>query len=74
MLYEVITLLSMALNEATIVPRSGADGIAGAALEQLAREYLLAESVINRLGHLIDSDVLHALIDSNIEVDRNNFV
>jgi len=65
-------LLSMALNEATIVPRSGAEGIAGAALEQLAREYLLAESVINRLGHLIDSDVLHALIDSNIEVDLSS--
>jgi len=65
-------LLSMALNDATIVPRSGADGITGVALEQLAREYLLSESVINRLGHLIDADVLHALIDSNIEVDLSS--
>lgn len=65
-------LLSLALNDATIIPRAGAEGIAGAALEQLAREYLLAESVINRLGHLIDADVLHALIDANVEVDLSN--
>ncbi|WP_305074184.1 DNA topoisomerase (ATP-hydrolyzing) subunit B [Propionivibrio sp.] len=65
-------LLSLALNDATIIPRDGAEGISGTALEQLAREYLLAESVINRLGHLIDSDVLHALIDANVEVDLSN--
>ena len=65
-------LLSLALNDATIIPRDGADGISGTALEQLAREYLLAESVINRLSHLIDSDVLHALIDANVEIDLSN--
>ena len=65
-------LLAMALDDAMIVPRPGAEGISGAALEQLAREFLLAESVINRLGHLIDSDVLHALIDANVEVDLSS--
>ena len=38
-------------------------------LEQLAREYLLAEAVINRLSHLINPEVLHALIDANLAID-----
>ena len=38
-------------------------------MEELAREYLLAEAVINRLSHLINPEVLHALIDGNLKVD-----
>jgi DNA gyrase subunit B len=47
-------------------------GISEIALEELAREYLLAEAVINRLAYLIDSDVLHALINANLEVDLSS--
>jgi DNA gyrase subunit B len=65
-------LMTMALEKASLVPRQGASGITGIALEELARDYLLAEAVINRLAHLIDSEVLHALVDFNIELDLSN--
>ena len=58
----------MALDDAVVVPRAGATEIRGAALEELAREYLLAEAVVNRLSHLINPEVLHALIDGNLEL------
>lgn len=61
-------LLTMALDDAVVVPRAGATEIRGAALEELAREYLLAEAVVNRLSHLINPEVLHALIDGNLEL------
>ena len=61
-------LLSMALDEAVLVPRAGASEIRGAALEELSREYLLAEAVINRLSHLINPEVLHTIVDANLEV------
>ena len=51
-----------------LVPKSGAPEIAGPALEELAREYLLAEAVINRLSHLIIPQVLHALIDADLKI------
>ncbi len=62
-------LLSLALDGSVLIPKSGAPEISGAGLEELAREYLLAEAVINRLSHLINSEVLHALIDANLKVD-----
>ncbi|GHU28913.1 DNA gyrase subunit B [Betaproteobacteria bacterium] len=62
-------LLSLALEDAVLVPRNGVSGISGSALEELAREYLLAEAVINRLTHMINPEVLYALIDSNLELD-----
>ncbi len=65
-------LLTLALEDATLVPRPGAPAIAGTALEELAREYLLAEAVINRLSHLINPEVLHALVGANLEVDLSS--
>lgn len=62
-------LLGLALEDAVLMPRAGAQEISGTALEELAREYLLAEAVINRLSHLINPQVLHALIDANLEID-----
>ena len=61
-------LLTLAMEDAVLVPRNGAQPIAGSALEGLAREYLLAEAVINRLSHLINPEVLHALIDANLHI------
>lgn len=62
-------LLTLALEDSILVPRTGAAEISGAALEALAREYLLAEAVINRLSHMINPQVLHALIDANLKID-----
>jgi DNA gyrase subunit B len=65
-------LLSLALDGASLVPRLGAEAIAGGALEALAREYLLAEAVIKRLAHMINPEALHALVDSNLEIDLSS--
>ena len=65
-------LLKMALEDAALVPRANAAEIRGDALESLAREYLLAEAVINRLSHLINPEVLYALIDANLEIILND--
>ena len=62
-------LLKLALDDSVLVPRAGATEISGAALEELAREYLLAEAVINRLAHMINPQVLHALIDANLKIE-----
>ena len=61
-------LLTLALDEAVLVPKAGGQPISGVALEELAREYLLAEAVINRLSHLINPEALHAIIDANLEI------
>ena len=44
------------------MPREGAAPIAGDALAQLARAYLLAEAVIDRLARLIDAEALYACL------------
>jgi len=62
-------LLTLALEGSVLTSRPDAPEITGTALEELAREYLLAEAVINRLSHLINPEVLHALIDGNLKVD-----
>jgi len=62
-------LLTLALEGAVLIPVAGAPEISGVTLEQLAREYLLAEAVINRLSHLINPEILHALIDANLAID-----
>ncbi|HMW82082.1 MAG TPA: DNA gyrase subunit B, partial [Accumulibacter sp.] len=65
-------LLSLALDGSVLTPRAGAPEIAGTALEEMAREYLLAEAVINRLSHLINPEVLHALIEANLSLDLSD--
>jgi len=65
-------LLGLALEDSVLTPKTGAPEITGSALEALAREYLLAEAVINRLSHLINPQVLHALIDANLKIELND--
>ena len=67
-------LLALALEDATLTPKAGALEISGPALEELAREYLLAEAVINRLSHMINPQVLHALIEANLKIDLDDEV
>ena len=67
-------LLALALEDSTLTPKAGALEISGPALEELAREYLLAEAVINRLSHMINPQVLHALIEANLKIDLDDEV
>lgn len=56
-------LLQAALDGAVLVPKSGTDtSIQGAALEELARDYMAAMSAIQRLSRRYDSALLEQLI------------
>ncbi len=65
-------LLNMALDEAVLTPRADAEGISGPALEGLARSWLATEAVIDRLAHLINPEVLQAIVRHNIAVDLSS--
>ncbi|MFZ2855704.1 MAG: DNA topoisomerase (ATP-hydrolyzing) subunit B [Rhodocyclaceae bacterium] len=65
-------LLRLALEDAVLTPKASAQEFSGTALEELSREYLLAEAVINRLSHLINPQVLHALIDANLKIELSD--
>jgi len=58
-------LLSQALNGAEL--RSGESVVSGSVLESVARQYLLAEAVIDRIGRVIEPVVLNALLQKPIE-------
>ncbi|MFC4160417.1 DNA topoisomerase (ATP-hydrolyzing) subunit B [Chitinimonas lacunae] len=55
-------LLKLALTNARLVPGGDAAVIEGEALEAIARQYLLAEAVIERESRLIDPSILYALM------------
>ncbi len=55
-------LLRAALNGAELLPGEGQPGIAGEALEALARQYFIVEAVIERESRFIDPAVLNALL------------
>ncbi len=61
-------LLKLALTSAALTPRDGAEPIVDDALGELARNYLLAEAVINRLAGYIESQVLHVMLERNIAI------
>ncbi|MDD2884037.1 MAG: DNA topoisomerase (ATP-hydrolyzing) subunit B [Dechloromonas sp.] len=65
-------LLNMALNEAVLTPRADAEGITGPALEGLARSWLATEAVIERLSHLVNPEVLQAIVRHNLAVDLSS--
>ena len=56
-------MLRLALDGATFVPGADQTPISGDALGELARKYLLAEAVINRLVRAMDAEVLRAIMD-----------
>jgi DNA gyrase subunit B len=62
-------ILELALNDATLTPKIGAEAITGSALEILARDYLTSEAVIGRLSNRIQPDVLTAILDHNLHID-----
>ncbi|HMV22647.1 MAG TPA: toprim domain-containing protein, partial [Rhodocyclaceae bacterium] len=62
-------LLQLALDDASLAPGNGAAVVTGPALEELARSWLLTEAVIERLSHLINPEVLQALVQHNLKLD-----
>jgi DNA gyrase subunit B len=62
-------LLKLALSEAELYPSANAAALSREAFEGLAKEYLLAEAVIQRESRLIDEEVLYALLKSSPDLD-----
>ncbi|MEX8518804.1 MAG: DNA topoisomerase (ATP-hydrolyzing) subunit B [Leptothrix sp. (in: b-proteobacteria)] len=58
-----IYLLKVALDGAQVLPGADKPAIQGAALEELARQYVLASNVINRLSNWMDIEALRAISD-----------
>ncbi len=64
-------LLSLALDDAELYPAANSKPLNKEALEEVAKQYFLAEAVIDRLSRLIDPVVLQALL-VNPEIDLAN--
>ncbi|WP_114813960.1 DNA topoisomerase (ATP-hydrolyzing) subunit B [Paraburkholderia kururiensis] len=56
-------MLRVALNGSELLPTENGSPIAGDALGELARSYLLARAVVNRLSRLYDERALEAVMD-----------
>jgi len=56
-------MLRLALQGSELVPNEGAAAIAGDALGELARSYLLAQGVVERLARIYDASALEAIMD-----------
>jgi DNA gyrase subunit B len=64
-------LLRLSLKDAAFTPAKGAPPIAGEALADLANRYLLAEAVIERTCHYIDTEALLAIL-RGVQVDLSD--
>ncbi|MBV6304232.1 DNA topoisomerase (ATP-hydrolyzing) subunit B [Candidimonas humi] len=60
---EAQFMLQLALKDAVLVPRENATPISGDPLAELARQYILADSVIARLSRLLDTESLSAMAE-----------
>lgn len=56
-------MLQLALKDTELVPRAGATPIRDDALMDLARQYVLADSVIARLSRTLDTEALSAMAE-----------
>ena len=56
-------MLRHALDGASLVPSTDAMPISGDALGEMARKYLVAEAVIDRLARFLDAEALRAVLD-----------
>jgi DNA gyrase subunit B len=65
-------LLDLALSEAELHTGTGGQTLSKDALEKVAKDYLLAEAVIERVSRLIDEDVLHALLRQPVALDLSD--
>ena len=64
-------MLRLALNTAQLVPGTDAMPIVGEALGELARKFLIAEAVIERLTRMIEPDAMRAILDG-VTIDLSN--
>jgi DNA gyrase subunit B len=64
-------LLRVALKNAELTPGAGRPPLATEAFGNVAREFLLAEAVIDRLARVSDPQVLHAMLNG-VRVDLSN--
>src|SRR5690625_1125858 len=55
--------LHVALRNAALIPSEGAQEITGDALEELAKQYILADSIISRLSKVRDMEALSAMAE-----------
>jgi DNA gyrase subunit B len=65
-------LLTLALSEAELHTAAKGQTLSKEALEKVAKDYLLAEAVIERVSRLIDADVLHALMRQPVQLDLSD--
>jgi DNA gyrase subunit B len=64
-------MVTLALKDAQLVPAEAAASIDGSALEELARQYLLANAVVERLARVIDRPALEALM-AGVDLDLDS--
>jgi DNA gyrase subunit B len=68
---EAQFMLQVALKDASLVTRKDAEPIVGDALGSLARQYVQADSVINRLSRHLDLDALSAMAEG-VEINLDD--
>lgn len=56
-------MLNLSMMQAALVPARNAEPITGDALAAIARKYVMADAVVERLSRLMDHDTLHELMD-----------
>ena len=56
-------MLNLSMMQASLVPARDAEPISGDALAAIARKYVMADAVVERLSRLMDHDTLHGLMD-----------
>ena len=66
-------MVTLALKDARLVPAEGVAPIEGSALEELARQYLVANAVVERLARVIDRATLEMLM-AGIELNLDDAV
>ena len=65
-------LLRLALDGAELLPREGAEPLRDETLAGLARQYLLAESLISRHAARIDAQALRTLLANDVALDLSS--
>jgi DNA gyrase subunit B len=65
-------LLKLALSESELHTSAEREPLSREAFEELAKEYLLAEAVIQRESRMIDEEVLYALLKQSPELDLSS--
>ncbi|MFW7340709.1 DNA topoisomerase (ATP-hydrolyzing) subunit B [Pollutimonas sp. H1-120] len=68
---EAQFMLQVALKDASLVVKEGAEPISGDALAELARQYIAADAVINRLSRYTDMAALSAMAEG-VEINLDD--